>query len=575
MSYKRNLNRKSYRGNVKAKGGQALAKAAKSATTTDYSGAGYWSGGHSTYTAPKKLPPISDEVTNYGATKFRSPHYKGEFVGYQGEPIPAGVLDIDGTLQGFGQGADAKLLKWVERLQKDNPDMVWLIVTARDHGSFGYDSSFNWVMRHFPYPFAAMVARPKTDPRYASEFKREVAQGWEDMGLYQIIAAADDNEWVIKMWKQWAIEHFEEPKDFELFEASYGTYADWRYDLPTKVGRPSSYTGTYSDPHKDEVWVRGVQKADGTWTTAHWAKKDSPEAKAQEASDKTKYGSGSAAQTSGWGKDPVDGVWKNYRDHGEQPRPGDDIASDQAWAVYFTRREDAGAYLAPDFTTDDEDAELNFFIDRAEMELWVAHESPELTPDDLKNMTNKELWEAVALDYEDELHMAIDKKFPGLFKAEDLRFLEASELEELFKINDQDEAEDYMAAILRFITNFGEGSEDKPVYLDADESMTREDLESEVYANSAYSNEEITAMDTDQLRHVIAHNNMLNHLDEEGIEMPPTGELDVAEILRQMGEQPASAEDEVLAEAEKIIDHYDQLALGYDDGGDEAQAGVA
>lgn len=566
MSYKRNPNRKSYRGNLKNTKG-ALAKAAPKKTPTGHSHypnyGSTWSG--TGYTAPPKLPAVSDEVTNYGATKFRNPHTKGEYVGLRGSKIPAGVLDIDGTLQTYGQGADKDLLKWVEKVQKANPDMVWLVVTARDHGSFGYDTSFNWVMRHFPYPFAAMVARPKDDPRYASEFKREVAQGWEDMGLYQIIAAADDNSWVIKMWKQWAIEHFEEPKDFELFEASYGSYADWRYGLDSKVGGPKTYssTTTYVDPHKDEVWIRATEDADGKWSKAHWAKRDSAEAKAQAASDHAKYGQGGMA--TGYAKDPVDGVWKSRKDHGVQPEPGDPIADDQAWAVYFTRREDAGAYLdiereaiiESEWDTS-EDEELDYFVDRETMEMWVAHENKDLSPDDLANMSNKELWQAVEMDYDDELHLAIDRKFPDVFGTADLRLLETSELEELFKINDEAEAVGYLEDVLGADFATEPEEEDEDIL-----SPERRDLEQEVYANTELDEGVIASMDTEVLKQLLAHNTMLNNLDEDAIEMPPTGELDVAEILRQLGE------DEVLDEAEQIIAAYDYH------GDDEAQAGVA
>lgn len=581
MSFKTNPNRKSYRGRVvtqikgQTKGSKALAKAAATSATTSTGTTGYWGHGNyaSTYQAPK-FKPISDEVTVYGATKFRAPRVKDEFVGFRGEPILAGVLDIDGTMQTFGQGLDKDLLKWVEKVQKDNPDMVWLVITARDHGTFGYDTSFNWVMRHFPYPFAAMVARPKTDPRYASEFKREVAQGWEDMGLYQIIAAADDNSWVIKMWKQWAIDHFEEPKDFELFEASYGSYADWRSDLPSKGRSYTSTVGGYTDPHKNEVWIRSTQGADGKWSQAHWAIKGSKEHKDQEASDKAKYGNSTPPMQS-YGKDPVDGVWKSTALHGRQPRPGEDIANDKAWAVYFTRRDDAGAYLAPDFTTgpsaEDDDHALNYFIERDTMELWVAKEHPALTPDDIANMSPTELWASVDMDYEEELIDAVHLKFLDVFSSQELRQLEVSELEELIALPTEDEAMGYVDAILKYVDNFGSTFKD----LDREDgaSSERKDLEQEVYANSDLAEADIANMDTDVLRGIIAHNNMLNDLDEEGIEMPPTGELSVAEVLEAVGHD---ATDDVLDEAEAIIaryDHPDQLLLN--SGDDEAQAGVA
>jgi hypothetical protein len=253
------------------------------------------------YVPAKKFKPVSDEVTVYGAKKFRTPIREDEFTGTQGSPIIAGVLDIDGTMSGFGSGMIKSTMDWIERVEKEYPEIVWLVITARDHGSFGYVASFNWVMHHFPRPFIGPFARPKDDPRYASEFKRELAQSFEDIGLYQIVAAADDNEFVIDMWEQWAKDHFEDPKNFMLLKClkndDYGLY---RSSLPSKdYGGKSSTYGNYgpSGGKPGEVWVtgffdksQGTKNPDGTmsgrWQNGFWTKKGSKDDLDQQARNK-------------------------------------------------------------------------------------------------------------------------------------------------------------------------------------------------------------------------------------------------------------------------------------------------
>ena len=73
------------------------------------------------------------------------------------------------------------MLDWAEKHHAADPHAVFLVITARDHGSFGYKTSFNWLMKHFPYPFIGPFARPVDDPRFTTEFKRELTQGFEDM----------------------------------------------------------------------------------------------------------------------------------------------------------------------------------------------------------------------------------------------------------------------------------------------------------------------------------------------------------------------------------------------------------
>jgi hypothetical protein len=156
----------------------------------------------------------------------------------------------------------------MEEVEKRYPDMVWLVITARTH-EHDYERSFDWLHEHVPSTFIGPFCRAKNDPRYASEFKRELAQGFEDMGLYKIVAAADDNEYVIAMWKHWAETHFADPAEFDLLETSYS------YRAPVVYGSGSTYGSYYmpqGGPHKGERWVNGYRGDDGTWVPGGWEK---------------------------------------------------------------------------------------------------------------------------------------------------------------------------------------------------------------------------------------------------------------------------------------------------------------
>lgn len=486
-------------------------------------------------TTTPKFAPVSDEVTVYGAKKYRTPIRKDEFTGTQGSPILAGVLDIDGTLSGYGQGSDSKVLKWVKEVYetKGNEDMVWLVITARDHGTFGYETSFNWLMRHFPYPFIGPFARAKDDPRYASEFKRELAQGFEDMGLYQIIAAADDNEFVIDMWKQWAKDHFEDPEDFKIMEAGYGSYAGWRSDLESKYTPSkgySSYGTGYYDQHKDEVWISQWTDTGGVVHKGHYAKRDGVEhqlQKARDAAKRTKYASPTGAVTSAkhrpagtatqsaWGSDPADGKWKARKD-----------------------------FIKPEGEDDEAQVEVletaNYTLSRHEVEAWVAHDYPTKTPEEISAMSNSELWEAVELDYREDVEQAIETKWPGVFDHRDaIEWLELSELEELLEIDEVEEAVEYVATILSYVD--GPGS--------------RDDLEAEVYANTQLTLNTIRGATTEQLKL------WLDSAGTSGDEMPETGPLDIAEILSEMGETAYTPPEGVEEVVEAIIAEHDRKAV--------------
>lgn len=199
---------------------------------------------------------IDPNLTPYGAKRFRTPTHKNEFNGVQGSAMKAVILDIDGTLQTWGQGADQKVLDYCKKHY--DQDHVLIVVTARTH-DYDYERSFNWLMRNLPYPFIGPFHRACDDPRYASEFKREIAQGFEDMNLYQIVGAADDNTYVNDMWRHWADEHFDNPADFDLLECGYGDYSHWRSGLPAKGSTKPYVSSVAATPAKsaldsDEGW---------------------------------------------------------------------------------------------------------------------------------------------------------------------------------------------------------------------------------------------------------------------------------------------------------------------------------
>ena len=305
------------------------------------------------YVAPK-FYPVSDEVTVYGAKKYRTPYRKDQFTGTQGSKRKAVILDIDGTIQSWGSGLAAEIKEWLKK-HYDAGDW-FVVITARD--DFMYETSFNWLMRQLPYPFIGPFTRAEDDPRYASEFKRELA---EDLSAYfEFVGAADDNEWVLKMWDQWAIDHFENPADFDIFRAAGHTgYADWRSELPYKgnyQGYGSYGTSSYVS-HKGEHWVNGAM-VNGVWQQGYWAKDD-----------------------------PAD-VAKNRPAGTRTFADGKALQDDPAWKAYFAKREKAGAYTGQqrdavaeviDEAIDIIDAELvgnDTALRRADLEAMVRYNYP-------------------------------------------------------------------------------------------------------------------------------------------------------------------------------------------------------
>ena len=227
------------------------------------------------YGNPKEViaveqPIITDpNLTPYGAKRFRTPTHKNEFSGEQGSALPAVILDIDGTLQTWGQGADSKVLEYCKKHY--DAGHVLIVVTARTH-DYDYERSFNWLMRNLPYPFIGPFHRACDDPRYASEFKREVAQGFEDMNLYRIVGAADDNDFVNDMWRHWAKEHFDKPEDFDLLVCGYGDYSHWRSNLPSKGAATAWKPSTTTTSTKGRVWVPGAFDSETKlWVQGHYA----------------------------------------------------------------------------------------------------------------------------------------------------------------------------------------------------------------------------------------------------------------------------------------------------------------
>ena len=289
-------------------------------------------------------PTITDpNLTPYGAKRFRTPTHKNEFNGEQGSKMKAVILDIDGTLQTWGQGADAKVLEYCKKHY--DQDHVLIVVTARTH-DYDYERSFNWLMKHLPYPFIGPFHRACDDPRYASEFKREIAQGFEDMNLYQIVGAADDNDFVNDMWRHWADEHFDNPADFDLLECGYGDYSHWRSGLPNKGGTTAAVTkSTTTTSVSGRTWVPGAfDKTTGKWVNGHYA---------DEAVDADAIG------------------WQDYLD--------------QRWGPVVTKSTDEDEYEVLLLSTDD----------RVALEDKVLKENSQLKLDDVEKLSDEEL---MALD---------------------------------------------------------------------------------------------------------------------------------------------------------------------------------
>ena len=245
------------------------------------------------------LTPQHEEVTPYGALKYRKPVSAKEFTGTQGTRPEAAVLDIDGTLTDWGSAVNKTTLEWVEKQHKAG--RVLIVITARTH-EHDYARSFDWLVAHLPYPFIGPIHRSVDDPRFASEFKRETIEVLAQ--LYDIKAAADDNVYVLDMYKHYFGD------DFDLLECGYGRYEDWRKDLkPARSYGTTSWTPAGSTLGK--TWVSGSWDATTkTWVPGHY--EDSTKDEAQSLDD--------------------DPSWKAYLDtkYADTPERGDDEFDDLA-----------------------------------------------------------------------------------------------------------------------------------------------------------------------------------------------------------------------------------------------------
>lgn len=475
-------------------------KALAKANPTGKWRANKWTSNSKPYVAPK-YKPVSDEVTPYGAKKFRTPYRKDQFTGRVGSKLNAVILDIDGTLQGWGQSGDKDVMKWVKK-HYDAGDAL-IVITARDQGMF--DTSFNWLMRHLPFPFDMLICRQEDDPRYASEFKREKTEWLSQQ--YHIVGAADDNEFVNKMWKQWAIDHFEDPADFDLLECdTYSSYSDWRSGLPThgddyydklygttKNTYGSGYGKPYVNTHEGEIWVPGEYK-DGKYQQGHYAK--------VAPKDEVK------------GKHRPAGVSKwDMKD--EMPTPGHpiDVSNDPRWQYYFAERNKAGGYTGVDDTevvgevtsadVDEIIAEIEadrngYALRRKDLEAIVAFENPSYTETDIEFMPDNELLEESGLG--------------GVGPMTDNRWLGAAETDPLFD---------------RFQLDAN------GIVPEADRKdmvVNRMEMEAELYAeNMDFTYQQIEDMDWSELnRHLIAARGSYD-----------TQPLDVAEVLAEVADMEA------------------------------------
>lgn len=464
--------------------------------------------------------PVSDEITPYGAKKFRTPSHHKQFRGTQGSAQLAAVLDIDGTMQTWGSGLDGDLKKWCEKLYKDYPDIVFLIVTARDH-EWMYETSFNWVMHNFPWAYIGPFCRAKDDPRYASEFKRELCQGFEDMGLYQIIAAADDNAQVIDMWKHWAETHFENPKDFDLLECdSYDNYLGYRSGLPSKgyasysSYKPASATtttnnGATTPVRKDGVPQRYVTGAsvDGKWVPAHWEDLTVTEAKHRPAGTS----------------------------HYDEPK---DITFDPAWGHYLAQRYGApGKVNKPDSwpraalnvvseSPNEERLDLRDALDevidvldaptalyRQDLEDIVAHAHPDWTPVRIADMSMSQLRHEVGIE-DDDYRMMIYDQIANLFGShandDELDYLDLDEVEEMLDMTKEEidfKLDQAYYARQQKVTKSAWMSEQASEEMSEEEFQRRRariDLEDLVLNLTEYTLPELEVMDSQELQDIVA-----------------------------------------------------------------------
>lgn len=191
---------------------------------------------------------MGKKQTPYGLDAYRKPYFKGEFRYPQGSKQEAVIIDIDGCVIDWGDAANMKLRAWAQKHYDAGRALI--VMTARDQGMF--TSSFNTLLRVFPFPFIGPFCRRVDDPRYAPEFKRETTEWLSQQ--YDIVGAADDSKYVNTMWEWWAEEYFEDPADFDHFKTEYTAYPKWRKDLPPKPYPKSKFSAVTPVTNYSSHW---------------------------------------------------------------------------------------------------------------------------------------------------------------------------------------------------------------------------------------------------------------------------------------------------------------------------------
>lgn len=433
-----------------------------------------------------KAPAVVEELTPYGTKAYRTTTTLNRFTGLTGTAQEALVLDIDGTMQGWGGGLNKELHDWCEKHYKRNPDIVFLVITARDH-EYMYETSFNWCMRDFPYAFIGPFCRAVDDPRLASEFKRQLAQGFEDMGLYRIVGAADDNQYVNMMWKHWKATRNAE---FDLLECDpYAGYGTWRSGLSSKGHSASSWSSS--------AWSSG-KFVNGKWvdTTAPvvpTVAKNRP-AGTREFTDTPVYASGQdLTKSAAWG-------------HYLAQRYGNVVSESPAGhvVVSYTSLVPDEAQVVEAVIEEIEDVLPPPILTRTELEDQAHHANPHWTPEYIAKLPEVDLREAAGItngDYREMLYAQIGYVFGSRCCDGELDWLDLDQIEPMLDMT----REEIEAELDRYAE---EDHQSGVVDLDAEERTRREqrmDLEDlALKVDPSLTLEKVQAMDSVDLHNRVA-----------------------------------------------------------------------
>lgn len=107
------------------------------------------------------------------------------------------IVDMDGTLQNSDGSHNEHGLAFVREHHAANRAI--LVVTARDH-EYSYHHTREWLDEHLGVPFAGPFCRRISDRRHCTEFKRAVHLRLS--AKYEIVAAIDDNPFILGVWRQ-------------------------------------------------------------------------------------------------------------------------------------------------------------------------------------------------------------------------------------------------------------------------------------------------------------------------------------------------------------------------------------